>query len=64
MVKWYKSQTYIFNLFLAIVGLLEANVGLLKNNLGDNYGIAVIFIGIVGIALRHTTTKPIEKSLK
>jgi hypothetical protein len=58
-VKWYKSQTYWFNISLAIIGLVEANVGLLKNNLGDYYGISVLVIGAMGIILRNTSTKPI-----
>ena len=64
MIKWYKSETYWFNIALAIIGLVEANMSLLKNNLGDNYGIIVIVVGVIGIILRHTTTKPIEKSIK
>lgn len=64
MIKWYKSETYWFNIALAIIGFVEMNLGLLKDNLGDSYGIVVIVVGIVGIMLRNTATKPIEKVLK
>ena len=64
MIKWYKSETYWFNIFLAIIGILETNIGLLKSILGDNYGVAVILIGIAGVMLRNTTTQPIDKRLK
>ena len=58
--KWYKSKTYWFNIAIAIVGLMQINVELFRNILGDNCGIAVVIIGVVGILLRNTTTDPIK----
>lgn len=61
MKKWYQSKTYWFNLVLAIFGILEANMGLVRENLGDNYGVFFIFIAVVGVTLRGITTQRVEK---
>jgi len=60
MKKWYESRTHWFNIAIAIIGFLELNLRLVKDNLGDNYGYVFIAVSIVGIVLRNSTTKAIE----
>lgn len=55
-----KSKTQLFNLAVAIIGVLEVNMGLLRDNLGDSYGYAFIAVSIVGLVLRSITTEPIN----
>ena len=61
MKKWYKSKTYWFNIALASVGVIEANMGLIRDNLGDNYGIVFMAVAVIGIALRNVTTSEVSK---
>lgn len=53
--KWYESKTMIFSILVVVVGILDANISLLKNNLGGFYGYAVIGIGIASGILRLVT---------
>lgn len=59
--QWHKSKTIWFGHFIALVGILEANIGLLRNNLGDYYGYAFILLSAVTYILRQQTTKPISE---
>ena len=47
-------------MIVAAVGILEVNMGLLRNNLGDYYGYAFIAVSIVAMVLRNMTTEPIN----
>jgi uncharacterized membrane protein len=60
MKHWYQSKTYWFNISLAIVGILELNLHLIQEHLGDSYGIVVIVVSIVGVMLRNVTTTQIQ----
>lgn len=59
MKKWYKSKTYIVNILIAIIGILEVNQHLLLTTLGEHYGYFVIGTAIVGLVLREMTTERI-----
>lgn len=56
-VKWHKSKTIWFGHLLALVGILEANIGLLRDNLGEYYGYAFIAIALMTYFLRSKTNK-------
>jgi len=58
--KIHKSKTIWFGHALALLGIVEANMGLLRNNLGDYYGYVFIVIAIATYWLRSKT----DKSLK
>jgi hypothetical protein len=55
-----KSKTMIFNMLLALLGVLEYNLHLFYTALGDNYGLVFVGIATVGAWLRILTTSSIE----
>ena len=59
--KSLKSETMWFGYALTIFGIVEANLHLMEDNLGTNYGYAVTAVGIIVAVLRTTTTKPIQE---
>lgn len=59
--EWWESKTHWFNIMIGIFGVIELNVHLLQNAIGDNYGYLVIAIGVIGVILRNVTTTPIKK---
>lgn len=62
LLKLHKSKTVLFNVCVAVVGVLEANMHLLKDLIGtEYYGVAFIAIGMIGTVLRIVTTTPIEE---
>ena len=58
---WYKSKTIWFNLLLGAIGVLEASTGALKPFLGEHYGLTVMSISMVGMALRTVSTATLGK---
>lgn len=59
-MKFFKSKTINFSMLLAIFGTLEQNFHLIKDNLGENYGIAFIVISIIVAGLRVVTTEALD----
>lgn len=58
--KRLKSKTHWFNIIVGTLGILEANFGLLRAQLGDHYGAAFIAVAVVGFMLREATKEPVE----
>jgi len=61
MKKWYQSKTYWFNISLAIVAMLQANINVVQEQLGSHYGYVLLTISAVGIALRSVTKEGIKR---
>ncbi len=59
--KSLKSKTIWFGHLLAIVGIVEANIGLLRNNLGDYYGYTFIAVAVITYWLRSKTDKSLSE---
>ena len=59
-MKALRSKTIIFSLLLAIMGTLELNIHLVRDMLGDYYGVAYIAIAVTVAALRIVTTEPLS----
>jgi len=51
-----KSKTINFSVLLAVMGVVELNMHLLQDSLGENYGAVYIGIGAIVAALRVVTT--------
>lgn len=60
MEKYAKSKTLLFSAVLAVLGVLELNLGLLENLLGDWYGVVFILISAVTAVIRVMTLVPIS----
>ena len=60
MLKTLKSETMWFSYALVVFGALEMNMGLLKDVLGDHYGLAMTVVGVIVAVLRFRTTKAIK----
>lgn len=58
--KQLKSKTQWFNIAVAAVGIIEINMHLMRDNLGDNYGMVFIAVSVVAMVLRNLTTGPID----
>ena len=58
--KHLKSKTQLFNLAVAAMGIVELNMHLLRDNLGDSYGVTFILVSIFGLLLRSITKEPID----
>ena len=58
--KLHKSKTIWFGHALAALGIVEANMGLLRNNLGDYYGYVFIGVALITYWLRAKTDKPLK----
>lgn len=61
LVKYIKSKTILFSAILAVMGVLELNLGLLENLLGDWYGVVFILISAITAFLRVMTVVPISE---
>ncbi len=55
-----KSKTMLFNIFVAIMAVVELNMNLLQPMLGDHYGIVFMVIAAVNAILRIVTTTPLK----
>lgn len=60
ITKQLKSKTQWFNISVAAVGIIEVNLHLMRDNLGDNYGFAFIAVSVVAMVLRNLTKEPID----
>jgi len=54
------SRTIDFSVLLGIFGMLEQNLPMIKDQIGDNYGLVFIGISAITIILRKLTTKPLK----
>ncbi len=61
LTKLKKSKTILFNMLLAFIGILEYNLHLFYDVLGEHYGIVFVIIATVGAYLRIITTEAIEE---
>jgi hypothetical protein len=61
LTKLKKSKTILFNLLVAFVGILEYNLHLFYDVLGEHYGIVFVVIAMIGVVLRTITTESIEE---
>lgn len=60
LAKYIKSKTILFSAILAVMGVLELNLGLLEGMFGDWYGVVFIFISAITAFLRVMTVVPIS----
>ena len=60
MKKWYKSKFHWFNISLGIIGMVEINLHLLQNTLGNYYGFVLMLISGIGLVLRNVTPTSTE----
>lgn len=60
LAKRLKSKTYWLAMFTASLGIIEANVGLLREALGEHYGYAFIVVAILSMAVREATHGPVS----
>ena len=58
--KLKKSKTMWFAMLLTTLGVLELNLHLFYNTLGDYYGVTYMVIALVTGWLRVITTLPLE----
>jgi len=56
----FKSKTINFSYLLTIFGVLELNMPLIIEQLGDNYGYLFIGVSIIVGILRKVTTQPLS----
>ena len=61
LTKLKKSKTILFNMLVAFVGILEYNLHLFYDVLGQHYGIVFVIIATIGAYLRMITTEAIEE---
>ena len=59
LVKYVKSHTIKFAALVAVLGVLELNLGLLQEALGEYYGGVFIFIAVMNVFFRTITTVPL-----
>ena len=57
-----KSKTYWFAFTLTLLGPVEMNFHLMKDLLGDYYGVSFIVIAVAVAALREVTNGPVGKA--
>jgi hypothetical protein len=55
-----KSKTMILQLLIATLGIVEYNLHLFYNTLGDNYALVYMLIAIAGVWIRMLTTTSLE----
>lgn len=55
-----KSKTMILNMLIAMLGVLEYNLHLFYNVLGEYYGVVFLIIATLGVWVRMLTTTSIE----
>ena len=61
IIKRLKSKTYLFNIAVGAVGILELNFGLLREALGPYYPAAFIVVAVAGFVLRELTKAPVSE---
>ena len=61
MIQELKSKTINFSMALAVLGVVEINLHLIQDQLGDKYGAILIVISAVVAVLRAVTTKPLSE---
>lgn len=54
-----KSRTYDFMAIIAVLGVVEQNLPLVRDQLGDYYGWVFIGIAVIGVLLRNATSGPV-----
>ena len=54
-----KSKTNLAGVLVAMLGVVETNAPMLRDMLGDWYGLTYILIGVVMVGLRQVTTEPV-----
>jgi len=64
MKKWYVSKTIQFNIAIAIVAMVQMNLPIVQEQLGNHYGWVLMGISAIGIILRAITTKKIVVNTK
>jgi len=57
----FKSKTINFSYLLTVFGILELNMPLIREQLGENYGYLFIAVSIIVGLLRQATTKPLSE---
>lgn len=60
ITKRLKSKTYWLAMFTAAIGILEANIGLLREAFGEHYGYAFIVVAVLSMAVREATYGPVR----
>jgi len=60
-MNYFKSKTINVSILIGILGMLEMNLPMVKEQLGDYYGWIFIGISAIGIVLRKLTTKPLSE---
>lgn len=55
-----KSKTIRTATIIAVLGVVEVNFGLLRDMLGDWYGVSYIAIAVIMAYLRTITKEPVE----
>ena len=60
MKKWYMSKTYWFNAAVAIVAMVQLNIPIVQEQLGNHYGWVLMGISAIGIMLRTVTSTKIK----
>ena len=53
------SKTMDFAALLAVFGTIEQNLPMVKDMIGDNYGLVFIGVSVIVALLRMVTTKPL-----
>ena len=57
----FKSKTINFSYVLAAFGVVEQNLPMIKEMIGDYYGLVFIGISAIVAVLRKVTTKPLSE---
>ena len=60
-MKALKSKTIGFSLILAILGTVEMNMPLIRDMLGEYYGVSFMVIAVCVAGLRAVTNKPLAE---
>ena len=55
-----KSRTNQAALVIALLGVLETNMGMMRELLGDYYGLTYVLIGAIMVILREVTKEPVR----
>jgi hypothetical protein len=61
LTKLHKSKTMVFNILIAVLSIVELNIGLFQAVLGDYYGVIFMLVAIINVILRTVTTQPISE---
>ena len=62
IIRSLKSKTIMFSLLLAVLGAIQATMGVFSSVLTpEAYGLLTVVIGAIVAALRYLTTLPLDK---